>query len=327
MPLWLSESDVRAVLSMAGLIDAMESALVAFSAGRVVQPVRTVVELRERAFFALMPAYDQEHALFGAKLVTVIPENHGTVWPSHQAIVSLSDPATGELLAMMDGRYITEARTAAVSAVSTRHLARADAAVLAIIGSGVQAHSHVQALPLVRAFREIRVWSPNAAHAAQFAAQFRASASAPTVQAADSAEEAVRGADVVVLATASVTPVIEDSWVAAGTHVIGVGACRPTQREMDPALVARAYLVVDSRAAALQESGDILLAIEERRFGEDHIAAELGDVACGRRRGRMDAGEVTVFKSLGLAIEDVVSAGLVYRSALKAGRGTQIPLQ
>src|SRR5450432_2165502 len=320
MPLWLSEQDVRAALSMQELIEAMESALMAFSSGRVVQPVRMTLELRERAFFALMPAYDKEHALFGAKLVTVVPENHGTAFPSHQAIVSLSEPATGELLALMDGRYITEARTAAVSAVSVRHLARKDAAVLAVIGSGVQARSHVQALPLVRTFREIRAWSPNPAHLQQFAASAR-------VHAAGSAEEAVRGADVVVLATASVAPVIEDSWVAAGTHVIGVGACRPTQREMDPALVARAYLVVDSRAAALQESGDILLAIEERRFGEDHIAAELGDVACGRRRGRMDAGEVTVFKSLGLAIEDVVSAGLVYRSALKAGRGTQIPLQ
>jgi len=321
MPLWLSESDVRAALSMTELIDAMESALIAFSAGRVLQPVRTVLELRERSFFALMPVYDKEHALFGAKLVTVIPDNHGTAFPSHQAIISLSDPATGELLALMDGRYITEARTAAVSAVSARHLARADAGVLAIIGSGVQAHSHARALPLVRPIREIRAWSPNAAHLAQF----KAGAGVP-VAAAGNAQEAVRGADVVVLATASVTPVIEDSWVAPGTHVIAVGACRPTQREIDPALVARACLVVDSRAAALQESGDILLAIEEGRFGEEHIAAELGEVACGRRRGRADTSEITLFKSLGLAIEDVVSAGLVYRSARQAGRGTQITL-
>jgi ornithine cyclodeaminase/alanine dehydrogenase-like protein (mu-crystallin family) len=321
MPLWLSESDVRAALSMPDLIDAMESALISFSSGRVVQPVRTVLELRERSFFGLMPAYAKEHALFGAKLVTVIPENHGTAFPSHQAIISLSDPTTGQLLALMDGRYITEARTAAVSAVSTRHLARADSAVLAIIGSGVQARSHLEALPLVRAFREIRVWSPNAAHAAHFAA----TAGAP-VRAAAGVEAAVRGADVVVLVTASVSPVIEDSWIAPGTHVIGVGACRPNQREMDPALVARSYLVVDSRAAALQESGDILLAIAEGRFGEDHIAAELGEVASAARRGRDDAAEVTVFKSLGLAIEDVISAGLVWRSAAQAGRGTQIPL-
>jgi ornithine cyclodeaminase/alanine dehydrogenase-like protein (mu-crystallin family) len=319
MPLWLSERDVRAALSIEELIEAMESALMAFSSGRVVQPVRTTLELRERAFFALMPAYDKEHALFGAKLVTVIPENHGTALPSHQAIISLSEPATGELLALMDGRYITEARTAAVSAVSVRHLARREAAVLGIIGSGVQAQSHAQALPLVRAFREIRAWSPNPAHLQQFAAS-------ASVRAARSAEEAVRGADVVVLATASGAPVIEDSWVAAGTHVIGVGACRPSQREMDPELVARSYLVVDSRAAALEESGDILLAMQEGRFGEDHIGAELGEVAGGVKRGRVKADEITVFKSLGLAIEDVVAAGLVYRSAQKTGRGTQIPL-
>jgi ornithine cyclodeaminase/alanine dehydrogenase-like protein (mu-crystallin family) len=332
MPLWLSEQDVRAALSMRELIQAMESALIAFSSGQVVQPVRMTLELRERAFFALMPAYDKEHALFGAKLVTVIPENHGargatgstvTAFPSHQAIISLSDPATGELLALMDGRYITEARTAAASAVSVRHLARKDAAVLAIIGSGVQAHSHAQALPLVQAFGEIRAWSPSPAHLQQFAASANTS---PVVHAAGSAEEAVRGADVVVLATASVTPVIEDSWVAAGTHVIGVGACRPDQREIDPELVARSYLVVDSRAAALQESGDVLLAMREGRFGEDHIGAELGEVAGGVKRGRIKAEEITVFKSLGLAIEDVVSAGLVYRSARKTGRGTQISL-
>lgn len=284
MPLWLSEADVRAVLSVADLIDAMESALIAFSSGGVVQPVRMIMELRERAFFGLMPAYDKEHSLFGAKLVTVIPENHGTSWPSHQAIISLSDPSTGELLALMDGRYITEARTAAVSAVSVRHLARSDSAVLAIIGSGVQAHSHMQALPLVRPFREIRVWSPNSAHAAQFADGLGTSA-----HASRSAEEAVRSADVVVLVTASVTPVIEASWVAPGTHVVGIGACRPTHREMDSDLVARAYLVVDSRAAALQESGDILIPLQEGRFGHDHIGAELRSglrtPAGPRRRG------------------------------------------
>jgi ornithine cyclodeaminase/alanine dehydrogenase-like protein (mu-crystallin family) len=322
MPLWLSESDVHAALAMPDLIDAMESALIAFSSGRVVQPVRTVMELRERAFFGLMPAYDQEHSLFGAKLVTVIPENHGTAFPSHQAIISLSDPLTGELLALMDGRFITEARTAAVSAVSVRHLARADAAVLAIIGTGVQARSHLAALPLVRRFSEIRVWSPNAAHAAQFA-----SAAGARVHASASAEEAVRGADVVVLVTASVTPVIEGGWVAPGTHVIGVGACRPNQSEMDPALVARAYLVVDSRAAALEESGDILLPMKEGCFTADHIAAELGEVARGSRRGRGHADEITVFKSLGLAIEDVVAAGLAYRHAVQAGRGTTIPME
>ena len=272
MPLWLSESDVRAALPMGELIEAMEAALIAFSAGRVVQPVRTILEIGERNFFGVMPALDAEASLMGAKLVTVLPGNTAKGLPSHQASIVLFDAASGALLGVTDGRYITEARTAAVSAVSVRHLARADADVLAIIGSGVQAHSHLEALPLVRDFREIRVWSPNAAHLAQFAV-------GRDVKIADSAECAIRGADVVVLATSSTTPVIEDAWVDPGTHVVAVGACRPTHRETDPRLVARSLVVVDSRAAAMKEAGDILLAIEEGLISSGHVHAELGEVA------------------------------------------------
>ena len=318
MPLWLSESDVRAVLAMGELIDAMEAALIAFSAGRVVQPVRTVLGIRERAFFGLMPALDSDGSMLGTKLVTVLPENTAKGLPSHQAAIVLFDPASGALLAVTDGRYITEARTAAVSAVSVRHMARRDARVLAIVGSGVQAHSHLEALALVRDFREIRVWSPNAARLRQFAADHN-------VRACESAESAIRDADVVVLATSSITPVIDDAWVAPGTHVIAVGACRPTHRETDPRLVARALVVVDSRAAAMQEAGDILLAIEDGLIDAGHVHAELGEVASGAKSGRQHPGQVTLFKSLGLAIEDVVSADLAYRRALAAGCGMLVP--
>jgi alanine dehydrogenase len=183
----------------------------------------------------------------------------------------------------------------------------------------VQAHSHLEALPLVRDFREIRAWSPNAARLRQFVA-------GRNLRPCDSAEEAIRGADVVVLATSSITPVLEDAWVQDGAHVIAVGACRPTHREVDPRLVARALLVVDSRAAAMQEAGDILLAIADGLIGPGHIHAELGEVASGKKPGRQHAGQVTLFKSLGLAIEDVVSAGLAYRRALAAGRGIRVPL-
>ncbi len=318
MPLWLSESDVRAALPMGELIEAMEAALIAFSAGRVVQPVRTILEIGERNFFGVMPALDAEAALMGAKLVTVLPGNTAKGLPSHQASIVLFDAASGALLAVADGRYITEARTAAVSAVSVRHMARADADVLAIIGSGVQAHSHLEALPLVRDFREIRVWSPNESRLAQFAV-------GRDVRISKSAERAVRGADVVVLATSSTVPVIEDGWVEPGTHVIAVGACRPTHRETDPRLVARSLVVVDSRAAAMKEAGDILLAIEDGLIASGHVHAELGEVAGGGKSGRQNDEQVTLFKSLGLAIEDVVSAGLAYRRALEAGRGTQVP--
>ena len=174
-----------------------------------------------------MPAYDPASGLVGAKLLTVVPGNLAKGLPSHQALIALFEPESGELLAITDGRYITEARTAAASAVSVRHLARADSRILALIGSGVQAHSHLEALPLVRDFHEIRVWSPNRERLAKFVAH-----AGPRVRAAASAEAAVRGADVVVLATNSMTPVIEDAWVAPGTHVISVGACRPNQREL-----------------------------------------------------------------------------------------------
>lgn len=314
MPLWLTESDVRAVLDPAALIAAMESALDAFSAGKMVQPVRTALETGGRSFFAVMPVFDPAQSMLGCKMVTVAPGNAARGLDTHLAAISLFDAATGELLSVMDGRYITEVRTAAVSAVSVRHLARGNARVLAILGSGVQARSHLELLPEVRKFTEIRVWSPTPAH--------RRSLHGATEAA--SAEAAVRGADVVLVATDSTTPVIESDWVSDGAHVIAIGACRPTQREIDPALVARARLVVDSRAAALRESGDILLAIEEGHITADHICAELGDIAAGRAPGRCDAREITLFKSLGLAIEDVTAAAIVYRRACRENRGLRV---
>jgi ornithine cyclodeaminase/alanine dehydrogenase-like protein (mu-crystallin family) len=216
VPLWLAEQDVRAVLSLPELIDAMESALVAFSTGKVDQPVRTAIEVHDRTFFASMPAYDGAHGILGAKLVTVFPENAARGLHTHLAAISLFDAKTGELTAVMDGRYITEVRTAAASAVSLRHLAREDAATLAILGSGVQARSHLEALQLVRPFQEIRAWSPTPEHLRQFAVG--------PVRAASSAAEAVRGADVILIATSAVTPAIEIAWVQDGAHVIAFGS-------------------------------------------------------------------------------------------------------
>jgi len=312
VPLWLAEQDVRAVLSLPELIDAMESALVAFSTGEVDQPVRTAIEVHDRTFFASMPAYDGVHGILGAKLVTVFPENAARGLHTHLAAISLFDAGSGELTAVMDGRYITELRTAAASAVSVRHLAREDATVLGILGSGVQARSHLAALQLVRPFREIRAWSPTPEHLREFAVG--------PVQAAMSAEKAIRGADVALIATSAVTPAIDNGWVKDGAHVIAIGACRPSQREIDPTLVARAALFVDSRAAAVKESGDVI------PHGERHIRAELGEVACGRKPGRRTGEEVTLYKSLGLAIEDLTAAALVYRRAREQGRGLTVNL-
>ncbi len=322
----LNEAQVKSLLPMPDLIQAMEDALARFSAGDVLQPVRTVLTVGPtHAYFGVMPAYMPQPARLGAKLVTVFGENESRGLPSHLATILLLDPDTGALEAILDGRYITEARTAAVSAVSARHLARADATRLAIIGTGVQARSHLEALVEVRRLTDVRVWSPRAASRERFVAEMAPHAHA-ALRATSTAEEAVRGADIVVLVTSSPTPVFDNAWVSPGAHVISVGACRPTQREMAPELVARARLYVDSRAAALVESGDVVMGIGEGRFTDSHIVGELGQVVLGRASGRMADADITVFKSLGMAVEDVVAADLVLRRAIETGSGAELTL-
>jgi alanine dehydrogenase len=322
----LNEQQVHSLLPMGDLIAAMESALAKFSACEVLQPVRSVLTVGPtKAYFGLMPAYVPSPASLGAKLVTVFGENHKKQLPSHLATIMLLDPETGALLAMLDGRYITEARTAAVSAVSTRFLGRADASTLAIIGSGVQARSHLEAYQHVRQLKEVRIWSPRPQSRQQFVDDMSPKAGIPII-AANSAEAAVRGADLIVLVTSSPTPVIDDSWVSAGAHVVCVGACRPTHQEMPPLLVKRSRLYVDSRDAAVLESGDIVVNIADGLFDASHIRGELGEVVLGRVGGRKADSDITVFKSLGMAVEDVVAADLVFRRAVESGAGTELTL-
>ncbi|MGE0863186.1 MAG: ornithine cyclodeaminase family protein [Vicinamibacterales bacterium] len=322
----LTEQQVQSLLPMGDLIAAMEAALARFSAGEVLQPVRSVLTVGPtKAFFGLMPAYVPNPGSLGAKLVTVFADNPAKQLPSHLATILLLDPETGSLQALMDGRYITEARTAAVSAVSARFLAKRDASTLAIIGSGVQARSHLEAFAEVRQLKEVRVWSPRAASRERFVGEMTGQVPV-LVRATDTAEDAVRGADLIVLATSSTTPVIKDAWVGAGAHVVSVGACRPDQREIDPALVARARLFVDSRAAALVESGDVVMGMAAGLFDSAHIRGELGEVVLGRIEGRHGDGDVTIFKSLGMAVEDVVAADLVLRRAVETGAGTELTL-
>ena len=291
----LDEDAVRRLLHMEELIPIIAEALADLSGGKVVQPVRVMVPVTEhQGFLGLMPAYGRA---LGAKLVTFYPKNQGI--HTHHAIILLFRPETGEPLASIDGRLITEMRTAAASAVATRLLARPAASVLALIGSGVQARSHLEALRLVRDFREVRVWSPR--HAAAFAKR-------NGVRAAASAEEAVRGADVIVVATTSMTPVLFGKWLSAGTHINAVGAPRPTWRELDDDTLHRSRIYVDSREAALHESGDVIAA--------GRIFAELGEVVAGTRPGRSSDDEITLFKSVGVAVEDIVAADLVYRKAI-----------
>jgi ornithine cyclodeaminase len=307
------------------LIGAMRGALRRFSAGEVEQPVRTVVPVAESAFFGVMPAMVRGPAAIGAKLVTVFGSNRELQLPTHLATICLFSPETGALVALMDGRHITEARTAAVSAVSAVALGRHDAAIMAIIGSGAQARSHLEAMEHVFQLSQVRVWSPTGAHQARFIDEMRPATRA-TLVGAGSAEQAVDGADLVVLATSSSEPVVRNEWIRDGAHVISVGACRPHQREMDPALVRRSRFFVDSTAAAVVESGDVVMGITGGQFTASHIVGELGDLLLGRVDGRRSMEDVTIFKSLGLAVEDLVAAELVYRRAVEQDVGAELRL-
>jgi ornithine cyclodeaminase/alanine dehydrogenase-like protein (mu-crystallin family) len=303
---YLTEAEIARVISYEQLIPAMERALAAFSAGEVLQPVRTMLTVEEaQRFLGVMPAVTQE--AMGAKLVCFYPKNAAAGLPTHMATIVLIDPQSGHPLACLDGRLITEMRTAAVSAAVTRHLAAAGAKVLTLIGSGVQARAHLAALRQVRAFEEVRVWSPTAQHAQAFA-----DASGARLM---PLEEAVRGADVVVTATSSREPLLRGRWLKPGAHVNAVGACLPTWREVDDEALLGSTLIVDSRESALRESGDVILS-------RAPIFAEAGEVFAGTRR--VPPGATTVFKSLGLAIEDLVSARLVY-DAVVARDGESIP--
>jgi thiomorpholine-carboxylate dehydrogenase len=294
--LFLDEDQVRKHLRLTDLIPAMEKALIDFSSGKVTQPVRQVIPVDPPGgFYGMMPALTPEG--LGQKIVTFYPPNAERGIATHMAIILLNDPKTGAPLAVMDGRLITEMRTAAVSAAATNLLAPKDAKVLAILGSGVQARSHVEALRLVRQFEEIRVWSPNKLHAQQFAKEIGAGVT--------SAEAAVRGADVVVTATSSKMSILQGKWLKPGCHVNAVGACRPDWRELDDDAM-RNVVFVDSREAAMKESGDVILS-------RATIYAELGEAFAGKIDNC--AGETTIFKSLGMAVEDITAALLVHRAA------------
>ena len=294
-PLFLNEEQVRKHLRILDLIPAMEKALIDFSAGRVTQPVRQVIPvIPPGGFYGMMPALTPEG--LGQKIVTFYPTNSAKGIPTHMALIVLNDPETGTPLAIMDGRLITEMRTAAVSAAATKLLASPDATVLAILGSGVQARSHVEALQLVRRFEQVRVWSPTHEHAKRLANEIGAIAM--------SVEETVRGADVIVTVTSARTPVLMGDWLKPGCHVNAVGACRPDWRELDDETMNN-VVFVDSGEGAIKESGDVILSGAK-------IYAELGEALAGKIPSR--ANETTIFKSLGMAVEDIAAAMLVYQS-------------
>src|SRR5438067_5477541 len=313
--LMLSQADVTALLDLDRLLDALEDGFRAVSSGKVEVPARTAVATEHDGWLGTMPGYGSGLGL-GVKLVSVFPHNDAAGLPSHQALIALFDPATGSPLAVMDGTRITAIRTAGAAAVSTRHLSRKDSRVLAIIGAGVQGHAHLEIFPHVRDFKEIRIASRTVDSAVKLAALH------PQARPAASYEDAVRDADVIAMCTHSSTPVIKRAWVAPGTHVTSVGYAAP-HGELDRELAESANLFVESRVAAFSPppAGRMELA------GMDpEKASEMGEVLLAKRPGRRSDHEITVYKSMGHAIEDLAASSLVYKEAKARGAGSTVEL-
>jgi ornithine cyclodeaminase/alanine dehydrogenase-like protein (mu-crystallin family) len=320
----LAHEDVKRLLTMDACIELMAEALADLARERSWQPLRFVVRPpEERSLMGLMPAHrSAPEPAYGLKTVCIFPGNPARGLDAHQGGVMLFDGETGELRALIDASAVTSIRTAAVSAVATRALARPESRVLAILGSGVQARAHLEAMARVLSFEQARVWSRTPEHAQAFAAE----AEAPfPVEAVESAKAAVQGADVVVTVTSSREPVVEHGWLAPDAHVNAVGSSIPTARELDSATIAAAALFVDRRESTVNESGEYLRAVEEEGISTDHIRAELGEVLVGSAAGRSSAEELTVFVSLGLAVEDLAVAEYLNRRARSEGAGAVVP--
>jgi ornithine cyclodeaminase len=314
----LSEHDVRELLDMESCVEAMEEVLAALARGELHNPLRSIARAPgAETLLGLMPSYrGSATPAYGLKEIVVVPSNPTRGLDTHMGSVLLHDGETGELLAVMNASPITEIRTAAVSAVATRALARRDAQRVAIIGAGAQARGHVHAMRAVLDDPEIRIWSRRLDEAEALAAETGASV-APSVDAA------LFGAEVVCTTTAATEPIVERRWLAPGAHVNAVGSCFPTTRELDTETVAAASFFTDRRESCLNEAGDYILAAAEGAVGPEHIKAELGEVLAGMHPGRESEDELTVFESLGIAVEDLASAELIIRRARERGLGTE----
>lgn len=322
----LSETQVKSLIDIDELIATLENAHIQYSTGHAVMPVRLVVPLPQiQGRMTSMPGFLSEDKALGMKVVTYFQNNPQRGLPAILATIMLFSAETGKLIATMDGGYITAIRTACASAMATKALANRQTPVLGILGAGVQARAHTLALARVRPIQRIKIYSPSRASAAAVKKDLEAAVRI-SIDVMSSAEEAVRDADLVVTATTAQQPVIRSDWLKPGAHINAVGSHRPDTREIDGATLVRSKIVVDSREAIMAECGDILLALKERAIDESRIHAEIGEVLAGARDGRGDAAEVTLYKSVGIAIQDVATADLVRRKALERGVGTNVDI-
>jgi ornithine cyclodeaminase/alanine dehydrogenase-like protein (mu-crystallin family) len=324
----LNAEEVTRLLPMPDCISLMRVALAGLAQGEAVLPLRTVMRLPDASgFLGVMPGYlsaaDEGNAALGMKAVTVFPGNATRGIDTHQGAVLLFEADTGRLSALMDGAAVTAIRTAAVSGVASDLLARPDARDLAVLGAGVQARTHIEAIAAVRPLRRVKIWSRNSKRAASLGSELRAHFSFP-IEVEVNAEAAVRGADIIATVTASAQPILQRDWLKDGVHINAVGSSTPSSREVDTETMAAARLFVDRRESALAEAGDLLIPMREGAVTADHVQAELGEVIIGKNPGRRSATEVTLFKSLGISVEDVAAAAFVARRARESGAGQTV---
>ncbi|HEY1371318.1 MAG TPA: ornithine cyclodeaminase family protein [Candidatus Binatia bacterium] len=325
MALILNREEVASVLTMKDTIDAVEQAFRDLAEGKAEMPVRPTIRVPDPpGVINVMPAYLGTMGALGMKLVSGYPQNPSKFdMPTIQATILYSDCRTGKLLAIMEGGYITAVRTGAASGVATKYMARKESATVGVLGSGIQAGTQLEAICAVRKIKSVKVYSPTAAHREDFAKRM-ASKLGVDVAAVDAAEKAVRGLDIVIAASSSKQPILRGEWLSPGAHINGIGSHTTDARELDESAVKKSRVVVDAMDAALREAGDLLMPMADGAIGKEHIVAELGEVVLGRKAGRARADEITLFKSQGLAIEDVCTAKLVYERAKAQGKGTEL---
>ena len=322
----LSESQLQSLIDLDELIAALEQAHIQYSTGKAVMPVRLVVPLPQiQGRITSMPGYLHEDRALGMKVVTYFQENPKRNLPAILATIMLFSCETGKMIAVMDGGYITAIRTACASALATKALANPATPVLGILGAGVQARAHILALTRVRRLSRIKLYSPSGKSARGIKTELESQCGVP-IEVVNSAQDAVRDSDLLVTVTTAKEPIVNADWLKPGAHINAVGSHRPDLREIDGATLKRAKVVVDSREAIMAECGDILLALKEKTIGEADIHGEIGEVLAGGKPGRTGAGEITLYKSVGIAIQDVATAQLVYRKAVEQNVGTQVEI-
>ena len=324
--LMVNHQEVKKWLPMDECMEVMADTLRMLSRGHAENPLRHIMWLPDKSgLIGMMPASLGDSQVMGLKAISVFPGNHSTDYDSHQGTVMLFETRNGRLLAVMDAGNITAIRTAAVSGVATGLLARESAAELAILGSGVQARSHLKAMGIARNIARVRVWSRNFENAQNFADQASADSSVP-IEAFETVREAVHGADIICTVTAATEPILQGNWIAPGTHINAVGSSVPFARELDTAAVVNSKFFVDRRESTLNEAGDFLFPKKEGAIDDSHIKGEIGGVLLGQIKGRESADDITLFKSLGLAVEDVASAGHIYQKMIEHKDGLWVEL-